>query len=211
MKISKILIFQILIIFIALAVGIYYLPSLPELMPSHWNASGEIDSYINKNLFIFLIPGIAIALTALFPILSKIDPKKDKYKQFKTAWMAIQTVIISFFVYLYLITIYLAFNPEVSMLKFMFWGLGVLFVVIGNYFGKIRQNYFVGIKTPWTLNNEDIWNKTHRLAGWLWVLTGIIIFIDGFFEVFPVAVMFGSVAINVFVPFLYSYLLYPKK
>ena len=150
---------QLAIVLSMIVVAWIFFKDLPDQMPSHWNIQGEVDSYMDKGLFIYLFPGIALLIAFLFPVLSKIDPKKEKYVLFRRAWLIIQTFIVLFFAYLYFVTIYLALNPEVSITPFIFVGIGVLFVVIGNYLGKVRQNYFMGIRTPWTLDNEKVWNN----------------------------------------------------
>ena len=111
-----------------------------------------------------------LGMIVLFWFLPKLDPKKENYEKFGKAWEVFQFAIIGFTAYIHIISLIMAMHPEYSMSPFMFGGLGVFFIILGNFMGKIRRNYFVGIKTPWTIDNEEVWNKTTRLSGWLWVL-----------------------------------------
>ena len=115
-----------------------------------------------------------------------------------------------FFAYLYFVTLYLALNLGKAIEPFIFGGIGVLFILIGNYLGKIRQNYFIGIKTPWTLNNEEVWNKTQRVGGWSFVISGLIIFAEVFLKWQVLPVMIFAVVFASLTPVIYSYVIYRK-
>jgi len=189
-------------------VGAALYNALPDLVPSHWNIKGEIDSYLPKLTSIILFPAITLGLALLFPIVSAIDPKKEKYILFRKPWVVLQMSIVLFFAYLYFVTLYMAFNPAIPIIPFIFGGIGVLFVLIGNYLGKIRQNYFVGIKTPWTIDNEEVWNRTNRLGGWLFTIAGLIVFAEAFIQWQVVAVFIVAVVIAAVLPIVYSYVLF---
>jgi uncharacterized membrane protein len=208
---KRYIIIQLLIVGAMYLLGIGLLPHLPELVPSHWNISGEADAYINKTLAVFLFPSITLTLTAFLQVFRKIDPRKKNYEQFRTAWGMIQTTITAYFAYLYAFSFYLAMNPEKAIEPFIFVGIGVLLILIGNYLGKVRQNYFIGIKTPWTLDNERVWNKTNRLAGWLFVGAGIIIILEAIVRLWVAPVSFAAIGIAVVIPVIYSYLFYGKE
>lgn len=202
--------FQISIIILMLLVGYLLFDRLPAEMPVHWNTAGEVDSYMPKMKAILLFPAITFVIILLFPLLRKIDPRKDKYILFERPWIVLQTTFVLFFAYIYFITLYITFHPEQSVEIFILAGIGVLFILIGNYLGKIRQNYFIGIKTPWTLNNEEVWNKTHRLAGWCFVVGGLLILINAFLGLSLMIVTLIVTAFVVIVPIVYSYLIYQK-
>jgi immunity protein, SdpI family len=205
-----VLVSQLLIVAAMLVTGLILFDSLPDQLPSHWNIAGEVDAYVDKGLGIYLFPGITLAIALLFPILSSIDPRKKKYKAFQRPWHILQMAIVLFFAYIYFVTLYLAFHPEVSIVQFIFAGMGILFIVIGNYLGKVRQNYFVGIKTPWTLDNEEVWNKTQRVGGWSFLIAGLIILINGFVQWQLVASMIVAVSIAAILPIVYSYVLHKR-
>lgn len=201
---------QILVVLGMLIAGWVLFDKLPEQMPTHWNIAGEPDSWMDKNIAIYLFPAITFVIVLLFPILSRIDPRKDKYVLFRKPWLILQMAFVLFFAYIYFVSLYLALNPEVTMTPFIFWGIGILFIVIGNYLGKVRHNYFVGIKTPWTLDNEEVWNKTQRVGGWAFMIAGLMIFTNGFIQWQLVPVMIAAIVIAAVIPIVYSYILYRK-
>lgn len=210
-KISwPIFIIQLCIVASMLIVGFLLWDKLPEMMPSHWNIEGEIDSYMEKSTWIWIFPGITLLMTLLFPFLSRIDPKKEKYQSFRRSWLILQMVFIIFFAYIYFVSLYLTLNPLVPITGFVFGGIGVMFVFIGNYLGKVRQNWFIGIRTPWTLDKEEVWNKTHRLGGWLFLIAGLIIFAEAFILWNVAWVMGVCIGLAALVPVLYSYFLHRK-
>jgi uncharacterized membrane protein len=207
---SGVFLVQLLIAVIMFVVGWYFYDKLPDLVPSHWNINGEIDAYLPKLTQIILFPCITLALAVLFQLISRIDPRKEKYVLFKKPWIVLQMSIVVFFAYLYFVTLYMAFYPLTPIIPFIFGGIGVLFVLLGNYLGKIKQNYFVGIKTPWTIDNEEVWNKTHRLGGWMFTVCGLIVFAEAFIQWQIVWVFIASVILTAIVPIVYSYLIFRK-
>ncbi len=188
----------------------YLIPYLPDKIPMHWNILGQVDNYMSKIPAVFIIPALSLIMLILFQILPTFDPKKEKYKLFKKEWDVIQVVFIGFFTYLQFIILYISLNPETKMIPLMFIGLGALFILLGNYLSKIRQNYFIGIKVPWTLASEDNWNKTHRFASWCFVVAGILTLAEAYFLWFAPIVFFGSIIIGTILPVIYSFLLYKK-
>lgn len=199
-----------ILILSTLIVGALLYPQLPEQMPMHWNALGKIDGYMPKNMALLFMPVLMIVMYISFRIFPDFDPKKEKYKLFAREWNIMQTALIGFFTYMHFMIIYLTLNPGVSMMPLMFIGLGTLFILMGNYMSKIRQNYFIGIKVPWTLSSEDNWNKTHRFASWCFVGAGILTLIEAYFIWYAPAVIFGSIILAAFLPIVYSFLLYKK-
>ncbi len=193
-----------------IVVGAYFYDKLPDQIPVHWNYAGEIDAYGPKTTHLFMIPAITLVMMILFVLLPKLDPKKDRYEKFADIYEIIQLAILGFMVYMYFITIAAALNPLVDVTFYVLFGVGVMFVLMGNYMGKIRQNYFVGIKTPWTLDNEEVWNKTHRLGGWCFVFSGLIFVLQAFTGVVDWWLFVTAILISVAVPIGYSYWLYKK-
>jgi len=191
--------------------GIFFYQSLPDILPTHWNMAGEVDGYGSKEIFVWLFPAIGLAMLILFWLLPKLDPRKEKYQKFAQVWEIMQTVLVGFFTYMYAVTLYAAMVPNVNVSVFVLVGIGVMFLILGNYMGKIRQNYFVGVKTPWTIDNEDVWNKTHRLAGWCFVLAGLLFIFQGLTG-WVSGWLFGlAMVLAVVVPIIYSFVIFPKK
>jgi uncharacterized membrane protein len=204
---KKILVSFILITFL---VSFIVYPQLPQFIPMHWNIRGNVDSYWPKSIGAWFNPVLMLGMLILFQVLPQFDPKREKYKLFKREWEIMQTGMIGFFAYLHLVILYISMHPDVQLLPFMFTGLGSLFILMGNYMSKIRQNYFIGIKIPWTLANEDNWNKTHRFASWCFVIVGIVTIIEAFVIWYAPIVVFGGILLTVILPMIYSFLLYKK-
>ncbi len=198
----------VLLPFIYLA---YIWNNLPEQVPMHWNLNGKIDDWGSKYSLIgmtFLLPVLTYVLLMVVP---KIDPKKrieamgGKYYQFKF-------ILVTFMSALALVIMYISNNQKLSNPSMIVILLGILFVFLGNYFKVIKQNYFIGIKTPWTLESEEVWKLTHLLAGKMWVIGGIVIVICSL--VVPENLNFyffiGITLVISIVPTVYSYLIYRK-
>lgn len=189
----------------------YLWNSLPEKVPIHWNLKGEIDDWGSKLSLIglvFLLPVLTYVLMLAIP---KIDPKKriefmgGKYYQLKL-------VLVCFMSVLALFIIHSSKSQTLSSPSIVFVLIGLLFMALGNYFKVIKQNYFVGIKTPWTLESEEVWKLTHILAGKLWILGGLLVVI--FSLVLPENINFylflTITTIISIVPIVYSYLIFRK-
>lgn len=205
------MLFNIFLVIFSFISSVVARPYLPDKIPMHWNLAGEIDSYTNKNYGIFYLPLMMLAMLILFELSPKLDPKKENYEIFKKEWLIIKTGILTLFAYLQGTIIYLALNPDKDVRPLIFIGLGSLFVLIGNYLSKIRQNYFIGVKLPWTLADEDNWNKSHRLASWTFVLAGLIILLEAVVVFYPGLVIGTSLFLAIVLPIVYSYYLFKQK
>lgn len=202
----KTLIITSVIILLPILAGLLLWNQLPDPMPSHWNASGEVDDWSSKPFAIIGLPLILLAAQWLCVLGTAADPKKNNHPQkilHLVLWIIpVLSVVLHTVVYL------TALGYGVRMEVVMPVLIGVVFTIIGNYLPKCKQNYTIGIKIPWTLNNEENWNKTHRFAGWLWTFCGIAIMFTGFFGGFWV--FLPITLLMVLVPVLYSYLLHRK-
>jgi uncharacterized membrane protein len=185
--------------------------SLPETVPIHWNLEGDIDNWGSKYALIGLVFLMPILTYILMLVVPKIDPKKrieamgGKYDQFKFILVAFMSVLSIFI-------IYISKNQKLSSPGIIFVLVGILYISLGNYFKVLKQNYFIGIKTPWTLENEEVWKLTHLLAGKMWVIGGLAVVILSL--ILPENINFycfmGITAIISIVPIVYSYLIYKK-
>lgn len=195
----------------ALIYGFYVYPTLPDKVPSHWNLDGEIDDWSSPIWGAFGIPLMNLGLYLLFFIMPKIDPNKERYVQFTGAYNAFRYVFHLFMMGLYVTVILAANNQPVKVDQLVPMGVAVLLVVMGNYMGKVRKNYFFGIKTPWTLASEEVWQKTHRMTGPLWVIGGIVGFVGALFGgKAGHFLFFGMIVVIALVPMIYSYLVFRK-
>ena len=202
----KLLIVTSLVILLPILAGVALWNQLPDPMPTHWNAAGEIDGWSSKPFAVFGLPWILVAAQWLCLLDTGADPKKKNHSD-KMIHLVLWIIPVMSVV-LHTITYLTALGYGVRMEVVMPVLMGLIFTIIGNYMPKCKQNYTIGIKIPWTLNNEENWNKTHRFAGWLWTFCGVAIMLTGFLGSFwiflPIALLM------VIVPVLYSYLLHRK-
>lgn len=189
----------------------YLWNSLPEKVPMHWNLKGEIDDWGSKYSLIgvvFLLPVLTYVLMLLIP---KIDPK-NRIEFMGGKYYQIKFVLVCFMSVLALFIIHSSKSQTLSSPSIVFVLVGLLFMALGNYFKVIKQNYFVGIKTPWTLESEEVWKLTHILAGKLWIIGGLLIVV--FSLVIPENINFylfvTITAIITIVPIVYSYIVFKE-
>ncbi|MDD4766157.1 MAG: SdpI family protein [Desulfotomaculaceae bacterium] len=197
----------ILLILGSFAAGALLYDLLPEQMPSHWNISGEIDGYSSRFWGAFGIPLLNAGVYVMMLILPLIDPRKENYQKFSGSYRMIRMVFVVFMTGVYLLVLANTFGAQIPVDRAMMAGISVLFLFLGNYMGQIRHNYFVGIKTPWTLANEQVWEKTHRFGGRLWVAAGLIGLIASLVGGSWGGILLGiSLGAAVFIPMVYSYI-----
>jgi len=193
-------------------VSIYFYTHFPAVVPTHWGINGEVDAWSSRAIGAFLFPGIIIFTYSIFLFLPMLDPKKERYEQFEKVYGVFKNTIIVFMAIAYFITGLYALGYNIAVGRIMPMMIGVLFIILGNYMGKLKSNWFVGIKTPWTLSSEDVWNKTHNFGGKVFVISGLIIF---FMDWYPVSVrlyiFIATIILLVFGTFAYSYYLFIKE
>lgn len=202
----KTLIITSIVILLPILAGVILWNQLPEQMPTHWNAAGEVDGWSSKPFAVFGLPLILLAAQWLCVLATTTAPKRQNHSEkiYHLVFWIMPVLSIVLHAVTYLTVLGVGVRMEMVMPIFM----GLLFVIIGNYLPKCKQSYTIGIKIPWTLNNEENWNKTHRLAGWVWVIGGFAIMLTGFFGGF--VAFFVITLVMVLVPTIYSYLLHRK-
>lgn len=196
-----------LVCLIPLAAGAVLYNSLPDTMAIHWGFDGTANGWASKLVAVFVLPGVLLILNLLFPVLLNMDPKnKNMDEKIKTL---VHWIIPVVSVFCAGVTLAEACGVESKMALIGPMIMGVLFVAIGNFLPKTTQSYTVGIKLPWTLNSEENWNRTHRMAGFLWVAGGIVMIITALLGL-GFAGMIAMIVLMAVVPTVYSYMLYRK-
>ncbi len=202
------LIISSIVLLLPIFLGLFLWNELPDTIATHFNAEGVADSYSSKAFAVLGLPCILLLVHWVSIFVTSVDPKKQNIagKPFALVlWIAPLVSIISTFA-IYKEALNIAPNLNSSTIATLF--LGFLFIVIGNYLPKCKPNYTIGIKISWTLDNEDNWNHTHRFAGIVWMIGGILIVITSFLEQSVIALII-LVAMTLS-PFVYSYLYYKK-
>lgn len=197
------------IILLPIVAGVILWDQLPNIVPIHFGANGKPDGYATRFVAVFVMPLVLLAFHWLCTLGTAADPKNkniDKKALGLVLWICpMISLLVNGVVYVTALGIVI----DILMIFGLFFGC--LFVVIGNYMPKCRQSYTMGIKLPWTLENEDNWNRTHRFAGRLWTLGGLLTIVTAFLGNAFIFVFLGLVLLMVIIPTVYSYLLYKKN
>ena len=165
---------QLLPVVAMFAVAAVCWPLVPDRMPVHWNIQGEADGFGGRFAGLMLLPLVALGTYVLTLALPRFDPLRLNYESFAGAYAAIRLAITLFFATFQVVVVLVALGYPVNINTAVGLELGVMFIVFGNVMGKIRPNWFVGVRTPWTSSSKLSWTKTHRLAGWLFIAMGLV-------------------------------------
>lgn len=181
---------------------------LPAQIGVHWDSHGNINNYVSKPMAVFGIPVLMAVFNLGVNFVSEADPRrKNTSKKIRFLLKLFLPAICFIF---YPITILIALGKEIRVEKVVPVLIGILFIFIGNYLPKCKQNYTIGIKIPWTLHSEENWNKTHHMAGYLWMVGGILFLVTGLFSVPEWVPLVYLVIVMLLIPFCYSYCLFKK-
>lgn len=202
---------SITLIAISVLAGLLLWNRLPDPMPGHWNASGDIDGYISKFWGVFLVPIISIALTGLFLIIPRIDPLKANIAQFRAAFNWFIVVFMAYMLYVYALTLVAALGTPFNMTLMLLPAVGLLFIGVGYLMSGAKRNFFIGIRTPWTLSSDTVWDKTHKLGSRLFMLGGVVTILCAFLGESGIWIMLVAMLGASFVPIVYSYVLYQRE
>lgn len=207
---KKKLILTSIVILLPILIGLILWNKLPDQVPTHWNSAGEVDGWSSKVFAVFGLPIVLFAVHWMCILVTSVDPKKQNIEG-KVLWIVFWICpIISLLVGM--LSYGAALGVEFKVDKIMLAIMGIMFIVVGNYLPKCKQSYTVGIKLPWTLNDEENWNRTHRMGGKLWVISGIILLLSMLLSTSAMAiVVLAVVGVSVLVPTVYSYLLFREK
>ena len=204
---KKTMILTSILILLPILAGIVLWNQLPDQVATHFGYGGEADGWSSKTFAVFGLPALLLAIHLLCTYVTGTDPKYDRYpEKMKKIVLWICPVVSCVGAY----TTYAnALGKDLSnMGSWVMLILGVVFVVVGNYLPKVKQNYYLGIKLPWTYASEENWNKTHRLGGKVWVVGGILFIINALLNIKGLEIVLGAVMI--LIPTVYSYL-YSRK
>lgn len=207
---KKVVILSSIIILIAFITSIYLFPQMPDRVASHWNSKGEVDDYMSKFWGLFLMPIISVVLLLLFIFIPKIDPLKANIKKFRKHYNWFILLFIIFLFYIYLLTIFWNLGYKFNMSTMIIPAFGILFYYIGVLTENAKRNWFIGIRTPWTMSSDKVWNKTHKLGGKLFKIAGVIAFLGIFFQKYAIYIFLIPVLFAAIYPAAYSYFEYKK-
>lgn len=204
--------FGLVIAAVAVLVAAWAYPRLPETVATHWNLRGEPDGYSSRFWAVAFGPLVILGLTGLFAVLPKVDPRRANYEKFLTSYWLIANAVIAFMLVAHGLVIATGLGYAVQVDRLMPVGIGLLFVFLGNYLTRVEPNFFVGIRTPWTLSSDTVWRKTHRTGGWVFVIGGLVVAAGAFA---PRAVFLPLLIVTfvvvALVPVVQSYILWKRE
>jgi uncharacterized membrane protein len=186
---------------------------LPDPMASHWNVNDQVDGYMPKFWGVFMVPLITLGMFLLFLVIPVIDPLKANIAQFRAAFNLFIVLIVAFLLYIYGLSLawnlrYTGFRMSGAMLP----ALGLLFIFIGFMLRQAKRNFFIGIRTPWTLSSDMVWNETHRVGAILFMISGVLALIGGLFGgTTAFWMLFAPIMGSTLFLLVYSYVLYRRE
>lgn len=187
-------------------------PGMPERMPTHWNIHGQVDGYGGRFVGVLLLPLSATGLYLLLLALPRLDPFRANYTRFRSTFRLFRLLLPGFLILLWGLTIASAKGWPVRLEIVLPACIALLFIVLGNYLGRVKPNWFIGIRTPWTLSSEAVWRDTHRVGGRLFVLGGALVLLCCPFgpAIAGPAMLAFIIGITLF-SFVYSFLRWRKE
>ncbi len=202
-------ILSIFLIVIASVVSAAIYPRLPEWVASHWNTANQVDGYMPRFWGAFLMPLVSLGLLALFLLIPQIDPLKANVEKFRGAFNGFIVSLVVFMLYAHGLTLawnlgYEQFDMGAALLP----ALGLIFILVGVMMKQAKRNYFIGIRTPWTLHSERVWDETHRLGGALFIASGLLALVGTFFPRYAFWLLLAPLLGSTLFLVVYSYVLY---
>jgi len=206
---TKIHLVSLALVGVAAALTVLVYGKLPDPVPTHWNIHGEVDGWTPKPWGPFLLPLVMLAMSVMFMVLPWISPRRFEIEGFDGAYGWIVLSVQSMFLLFTGLAHLAGMGFDVDIGRTLSIAVGLLFMVMGNFMGKVTRNFFLGIRTPWTLANEEVWLRTHRFAGKAYVLAGFLFMVAGLLNVHRLALI-PLIALMALIPSAYSFILYRR-
>jgi uncharacterized membrane protein len=195
-----------LIVLVAIAASIIVYGNLPASMPTHWNADGDVNGWSSRAFGAFIVPVMLVFIWALMRFVPRIDPRGANYAKFGGAFEGMIIAVMLFLLGLHIVVLRAALGYPVAMERVVPFGVGALFVVFGTLLPQAQPNWFVGIRTPWTLSSDVVWQKTHRFGGKVFIVSGVLILLVSLLSpAFATPVMMTLILATIGIVLVYSY------
>jgi len=209
MRMAELAVFGMVLV--AFAIGVCLYPQMPEQIASHWNAQGQVDGHMPRFWGVFQMPLISLGLAALFVLIPRIDPLKANIAKFRKYFDGFIIAIFLFLLYLYLLTLWWSAGARFNMIQLLAPAFGLLFWYCGILVENAKRNWFIGIKTPWTLSSDRVWEKTHKLGGKMFKAAGVLAILGTFFWQYAIWFVLVPVIVVAIYTIVYSYFEYQKE
>ena len=166
--------YPLCVIALTILISMIVYARLPERVPTHWDMEGNVNGESSRFVGAFLLPIIMLGIWGLMRVLPSIDPRRANYEKMRGAYDLVVNATLTMLLVVHAIVIAMILGAPFSVTRILPALVGALFVVIGNVLPQARPNWFFGIRTPWTLSNDRVWRRTHRIAGYLFVGCGLL-------------------------------------
>jgi uncharacterized membrane protein len=211
MKTKNIQILIIGLILVSFLIGAYLYPYMPEKMASHWDANGSVDGYMPKLWGLFLLPVISAILFLTFMLIPKIDPHKGNIEKFRGHFDVFILLLFVFLFYVHMLTMLWNLSYRFNIIQLLAPAFGLLIYYAGIMMENAKQNWFIGVRTPWTLSSEVVWDKTNKLAGKLFKVAGVLAAMGVIFPKYAIFLIMVPVILAAVYPIIYSYQKYQQE
>jgi uncharacterized membrane protein len=204
--------FGLVVAALAAALSLWAYPRLPAVVATHWGASGQPNGYASRGFAVALLPLVMLGVTLLFQVLPKLDPRAQNYAKFTAAYWVIGNAVVVFLLAVHGFVIAYGLGYHANIGRLMPQAFGILFIVLGNYLSRVEPNWFVGIRTPWTLSSDTVWRETHRTGGFVFMLGGLVMIAESSLPAARATVALAvTIPVVVLVPIVQSYVLWRRE
>ena len=204
--------FGLVIAVVAVALSLWAYPRLPPSVVTHWSLNGTPDGYSSRLWALAIIPVMLVIMTVIFNVLPKIDPRHENYVKFLSSYWLIANAVIVFLLVAHGLIIAAGLGFSIKIDRLMPLGIGLLFVFLGNFLTRVEPNWFVGIRTPWTLSSDTVWRRTHRTGGWVFVIGGLVLASTALLpRAAFLPLLIATIVITPAIPIVQSYVLWKRE
>jgi uncharacterized membrane protein len=210
-KTKNIQILIIGLILVSFLIGAYLYPYMPEKMASHWDANGSVDGYLPMLWGLFLLPVISAVLFLAFMLIPKIDPLKGNIEKFRGHFDVFILLLFVFLFYVHMLTMLWNLSYRFNFIQLLAPAFGLIIYYAGIMMENAKQNWFIGVRTPWTLSSEVVWDKTNKLAGKLFKVAGVLAAMGLIFPKYAIFLILVPVILAAVYPIIYSYQKYQQE
>ncbi|MHB9286263.1 SdpI family protein [Halobacteriales archaeon Cl-PHB] len=198
------------IVLVTVVVSALVYPDLPEEMAIHFGSSGEPNNFVARPLAVVSMPALSVALLALFDVLPRVDPLGENFAEFEAYYDLVVVLTVGVLAYVQILILGWNLGYDVPVTQAIVPLLAVVYYVVGVVVENAEQNWFVGIRTPWTLSSEEVWDRTHRRSGILFKLAGVVSLSALVYPQHFELLVIGPIAVAALLPTVYSYLVYRR-
>ena len=211
MKTKTTLILMGIVILLAAAVSLYAYPRVPDVIATHWSDQNVVDGTMGKFWGLALMPLMLLGIGALLMAVPHIDPLRKNIEAFRPYFNTFVVIFALFMLYMHVLTVLINMGNPLILSQWMMPGMGLFIFYTGVLMQKAKRNFFIGIRTPWTLSSDSVWEKTHRLGGWLFKAAGIITMLGIIFPSQSFLLLMVPMLAAAFIPIIYSYFAYQRE